>query len=292
MSVIRVEELYYAYPPPLEGLKEVPVLRGVNLSVERGEFLALMGPTGVGKTTLCLALNGLVPQATGGVIRGRVEVLGKNPRAVPVAELAAQVGIVFQDAESQLFTATVEAEVAFGPENLALPPAEIAERVSWALDVVGMASYRDRAPWQLSGGQKQRVAIAAALAMLPEVLILDEPTAGLDPVGQAEVLGVIESLCRERRMTIVWVSQDAEHVAEFADRVAIMAEGRILCAGKPEEVFTRKKILERAGLAAPQVTQIAEALNQRWGYAYHFVRLGEAEAALRRELLTLCGRRP
>ncbi len=291
MSIIRVEELHYAYPPPIPGWGEVPVLRGVNLTVERGEFLALMGPTGVGKTTLCLALNGLVPQATGGVIRGRVEVLGKDPRTVPVAELAAEVGFVFQDAESQLFTSTVEAEVAFGPENLALPPGEIAERVAWALDVVGMTPYRDRAPWQLSGGQKQRVAIAAALAMLPEVLILDEPTAGLDPIGQAEVLSVIENLCRRRQMTIVWVSQDAEHVAEFADRVAIMAEGRILCDGAPGTVFMQKGALEQAGLAAPQVTQVAEALNRRWGTAYRFTRLNEAESALRRDLLAAQGRR-
>lgn len=292
MSIIRVEELHYAYPPPIPGMGEVPALRGVNLTVERGEFLALMGPTGAGKTTLCLALNGLVPQATGGIIRGRVEVLGKNPRTVPVAELAAEVGIVFQDAESQLFTSTVEAEVAFGPENLALPPAEIADRVSWALDVVGMAPYRDRAPWQLSGGQKQRVAIAAALAMLPEVLLLDEPTAGLDPLGQAEVLSVIEALCRRRQMTILWVSQDAEHVAEFADRVAVMAEGRILAEGAPQDLFWRDEILRAAGLAAPQVTQVAAALNRHWGTAYRFTRLGEAESELRRNLLAVQGRHP
>lgn len=289
MSVVRVEDLYYAYPSPIPGVGEVPVLRGVNLTIARGEFLALMGPTGAGKTTFCLALNGLVPQATGGAIRGRVEVLGKDPRAVPVSELAAEVGIVFQDAESQLFTTTVEAEVAFGPENLALPPAEIAERVSWALDVVGMAPYRDRAPWQLSGGQKQRVAIAATLAMLPEVLILDEPTAGLDPLGQAEVLGVIESLCRRRQMTILWVSHDAEHVAEFADRVAVMVEGRILSEGAPKDLFWREEALRSAGLAAPQVTQVAAALNRRLGTAYRFTRLGEAEIALQRDLLAARG---
>lgn len=284
MSVIRIEGLRYSYPPPLPGREPVEVLRGIDLLVQRGEFLSLMGPTGVGKSTLCLTLNGLVPQATGGVISGRVEVLGRNTRAVPVAELAARVGIVYQDPESQLFTTTVETEVAFGPENLAVPPAEIAERVAWALGAVGMAAYRHRAPWQLSGGQKQRVAIAAALAMLPEVLILDEPTSGLDPVGQAEVFGVIEDLCRQRRMTIVMVSQDAERVAEFSDRVAIMAAGRILCEGPPQRVFEQLNVLARAGLAAPQVSQVAATLNRRDGCERRFVRLAEAESALRREL--------
>lgn len=284
MSIIRIEGLHYSYPPPLPGIEPVEVLRGIDLLVERGEFLSLMGPTGVGKSTLCLTLNGLAPQATGGIIRGRVEVLGRNPRAVPVAELAAQVGIVYQDPESQLFTSTVEAEVAFGPENLAIASAEIAERVAWALDVVGMAAYRDRAPWQLSGGQKQRVAIAATLAMLPEVLILDEPTSGLDPLGQAEVFGVIEGLCRQRHMTIVMVSQDAERVAQFSDRVAIMLAGRIASEGPPQRVFEQTDLLMRAGLAAPQVCQVALTLNHRYDCNHHFVRLSEAEAALRRDL--------
>jgi energy-coupling factor transporter ATP-binding protein EcfA2 len=287
LSIIRIEGLRYSYPPPLPGIEPVEVLRGIDLLVERGEFLSIMGPTGVGKSTLCLALNGLVPQATGGSIRGRVEVLGRNTRAVPVAQLAAQVGIVYQDPESQLFTTTVETEVAFGPENLAVPPSEIAERVAWALNVVGMAAYRDRAPWQLSGGQKQRVAIAATLAMLPEVLILDEPTSGLDPVGQAEVFSVIESLCRQRSMTIVMVSQDAERVAEFSDRVAIMAAGRIIGEGPPERIFEQADVLTHAGLAAPQVSQVAATLNRRYGCEHHFVRLPEAEAALRRELAAL-----
>ncbi len=281
MPIIRVEQLHYAYPPVLPGQEPVEVLRGVDLSIERGEFVALMGPTGAGKSTLCLALNGLVPQATGGVIRGRVEVLGRSTRTTPVAILASQVGLVMQDPESQLFSATVETEVAFGPENLGLPPQQIAERVAWALNLVGMADYRQRTPTQLSGGQKQRVAIAASLAMLPEVLLLDEPTSGLDPVGQAEVLAVIDQLRRDRRMTILLVSQDAERVAEFADRVAILDEGRIVVEGAPEAVFSQRALLEAAGLAAPQVSQVAEELNRRHGAAHHWTRLDEAETGLR-----------
>ena len=199
MCAVEIDDLHYAYPPLWAGGASAEVLRGVSLTIERGEFLALMGPTGVGKSTLLMALNGIVPQSTGGVIRGRVTVLGAEARRTPVAELARRVGIVYQDAESQLFSTTVEDEVAFGPENLGIDPLEIAERVAWALDVVDMAAHRGRAPSQLSGGQKQRVAIAAALAMLPEVLILDEPTTALDPLGQREVLAVVGKLCRERR---------------------------------------------------------------------------------------------
>ena len=281
MPVITVDNLHYAYPPLVPGGAPIQVLRGVDLAVEQGEFLSLMGPTGAGKSTLCMALNGLVPQATGGVIGGRVVVLGQDTRRTPVADLAAHVGIVYQDPESQLFCHCVEAEVAFGAENLALDRREIAERVGWALGVVGMAGYGARAPTQLSGGQKQRVAIAASLAMLPQVLILDEPTASLDPAGQAEVFRVIEALCRERRMTIVMVSHDAEHIAQFSDRVAVLHEGCIARVDSPQRVFADADLLDGAGLSAPQVTEVARMLNRRHGTRHAFTRLDEAIEALR-----------
>lgn len=284
MAVVEVEQLHYAYPPLLPGAKPSEVLRGVDLLAEQGEFLSLMGPTGAGKTTLCLSMNGIVPQSTGGVIRGRVNVLGYDTRSTPVAELAAHVGIVYQDPESQLFCTTLEDEVAFGPENLGLDPQEIAERVTWALDVVGMSRYRMRSSMQLSGGQKQRVAIAASLAMLPEVLILDEPTAGLDPLGQLEVFSVIERLCRERRMTIIMVSQDAERIAQFSDRVAILWQGIIAAHDVPLRVFEDTKLLQQAGLAPPQVSELANVLNSSLGTRYHFILLDEAERELQSEL--------
>jgi energy-coupling factor transporter ATP-binding protein EcfA2 len=284
LAVIEVEHLQFAYPPVLPGGQPFEVLRGVNLVVERGEFLSLMGPTGAGKSTLCMAMNGIVPQSTGGVISGRVAVLGHDTRSMPVAQLAAHVGIVYQDPESQLFCATLEDEVAFGPENLGIAPQEIAERVSWALDVVSMAGYRTRSSTQLSGGQKQRVAIAASLAMLPEVLILDEPTSGLDPVGQFEVFSVIERLCRERRMTIIMVSQDAERIAEFSDRLAILWQGQIVAHDTPLRVFEDTELLREVGLAAPQVSELALALNRRCGTDYHFVLLDEAARELQRAL--------
>jgi len=283
LSAVEIDNLRYAYPPLWAGGASVEVLRGLSLTVERGEFLALMGPTGVGKSTLLMALNGIVPQSTGGVISGRVTVLGADSRGTPVAELARRVGIVYQDAESQLFSTTVEDEVAFGPENLGVDPREIAERVAWALDVVDMAAHRGRAPSQLSGGQKQRVAIAATLAMLPEVLILDEPTAALDPLGQREVLAVVEKLCSERRATIIMASHDAEQVAEFADRVAVMVEGRIARADEPLRVFEDAELLACAGLAAPQVCEVALGLNRRLGTRYSFATLDAAAEALGEE---------
>lgn len=286
MAVVEIRALRYAYPPFSPGGQPFPVLNGVDLTVERGEFLALMGPTGAGKTTLCLALIGIVPQSTGGVIGGRVEVLGQDTRRTPVAELARRIAIVFQDPESQAVGPTLEEEVAFGPENLGVAPIEIAERVSWALALVDLAEQCQRSPAQLSGGEKQRMAIAAALAMLPDVLILDEPTSGLDPVGQAEVFAAIARLRHERSMTLFMVSQDADRIALHADRVALLSQGRIVACAEPRQVFADAETLRDVGVASPQVTELALALNRTCGSSYHFILLDEAEQALRADLAT------
>lgn len=282
--VISVRALTYRYPPLLRGREPQPVLRGVDLEVAAGEFLALMGPNGVGKTTLCLAMNGIVPQSTGGVIGGSVTVLGHDTRRTPVHHLAQHVGIVYQDPESQLYSATVEAEVAFGPENLAVPPQEIAERVAWALDVVGMSAYRQRAPAHLSGGQKQRVAIAAALAMLPPLMILDEPTAALDPLGRQEVFRVIEQLRQDRRMTIVMVSQDAEHVAAYADRLAVMVDGRIVRDAPPDVLFQDADLMQAAAISPPQMVELSRTLKNTFGALPSFATLDAGERVLRTAL--------
>ncbi len=284
LAVVEIEGLHYAYPPLAAGGEPIRVLAGVDLWVERGEFLAIMGRTGAGKTTLCQALNGIVPQATGGTIRGRVTVLGLNTRETPVAELAARVGLVFQDVESQLFNMTVEDEVAFGPESLGLDPREIAERVEWALDVVHMGEHHRRSPFRLSGGQKQRVAIAAVLAMRPEVLVLDEPSSGLDPVGKREVFAAVQQLKRDESITIIMAEHDAEKVAEFADRVAILNEGRIALVDTPERAFAQADLLWQAGVAGPPVSELARALNAEHGTQYRFTTLAEAHRALRAAL--------
>lgn len=280
MPEIILCNLRFSYPPLQPGGEPVRVLTGVDLEIERGEFLSIMGPTGAGKTTLCLALNGIVPHSTGGSFGGDVIVAGLNTKEHPVALLASRVSLVFQDAESQLFNMTVEDEVAFGPESLGLPRAEIGERVDWALSAVGMAAHRDRSPFHLSGGQKQRVAIAATLAMLPRILVLDEPTAGLDPAGKAEVCGVIRELQRQRQMTIVLVEQDSEKIAEFSDRVAVLHEGQIVLLGPPDEVFSQVHRMYDLGIAVPQVSELAGLFNARRGTRYVFTTLDDARQAL------------
>jgi energy-coupling factor transport system ATP-binding protein len=239
-----------------------PALQGIDLKVEAGEFLAVLGPTGAGKTTLCLAMNGLVPQSTGGSFRGNVWVAGLNTKTQPVAELATQVGVVFQDSESQLFNMTVEDEVAFGPESLGLPIAEIECRTQWALDAVGLADLRTRSPAHLSGGQQRRLAIAAVLAMQPAILVLDEPTAGLDPLGRRAVLDVIVEL-RRQGATVLMVTQDSDAVATLADRVAILSAGRVVLEGTPQEVWEQVEHLHALGVDVPQMAELSHRLGIR-----------------------------
>ncbi len=196
MPIIDIQNFHYAYPP-LGQDEPHWVLRGVDLAVEAGTCIGVMGPTGVGKSTLCQAIVGIVPQLTGGIVRGQVHVLGRDARSTPVADLAQGVGVVFQDSESQLFGLTVEEEVAFGPENMGLAPDEIEDRVTWALDTVGLNDDRLRSPYELSGGEKQRLAIAAALSMSPQVLVLDEPISHLDPQGKREIRSLVAELVRD-----------------------------------------------------------------------------------------------
>jgi energy-coupling factor transporter ATP-binding protein EcfA2 len=243
-----------------------------------------MGPTGAGKSTLCLALNGIVPHSTGGVIKGEVLVEGLNTKRHPVARLAQSVGLVFQEPETQLFNMSVEAEVAFGLENLGLPPQEIAERIEWALALVGLRDLRRRSPFQLSGGQKQRVAIASILAMTPKILVLDEPTANLDPLGKTEVFSVVRQLRQQRGMTIIMVEHESERMAEFSDRVVVLNNGRIELMGTPQQVFAQVEQMQMIGLATPQVSQLAHCLNQTYQTGFAFTQLDEAYHTLARQL--------
>ncbi len=278
-DLILIEDLHYAYPPLEPGGVGMPVLHGVNLKVGRGEVVGLLGPTGSGKSTVCLALAGLVPHSTGGVFGGNVTVGGLNTKREAVSALAQKVGLVFQDAESQLFNMTVEDEVAFGPESLGLPRAEIIERVDWALRAVRMNDHRARSPFQLSGGQKKRVALAAVLAMRPEILVLDEPTAELDPLGKTELGQVLVEL-KQAGMTLVIVEQDMEVLAHLADRLALLAEGRVVLEGSPREIFSRPQRLRTLGLEAPQLSELAELFRERAGKAYDFFELDEARKTL------------
>ncbi len=287
---IRFERFTFRYPP-VAGAAPVTALEEISLEVAAGEFLGITGSTGSGKSTLCLAIAGLVPQETGGIVGGSVVVTGWDTRYTPVPQLATRVGVVFQDPESNLVGLSVEDEVAFGPENLGIPPAEIARRVDWALEVVGLSHERDRLSAHLSGGQKQRLAIAAVLAMQPQILVLDEPTAQLDPVGKEEVIAAVERLRQElgRRLTIVLVESDTELLSHFADRIVVLHAGRVALEGSPRAVFSRTEQLAALGIRVPPLAELAARLNRALGAELSFLSQTEAEAALAR-LLEQTGR--
>lgn len=278
--LIAVHDLFYAYPPLAPGETSPAVLRRVSLSVASGECLALVGRTGAGKSTLCLTLNGIIPRLTGGTFRGQVLVEGCSTLEREPGDLSQTVGLVFQDPESQFFSMTVEDEVAFGPESLALPAVEIEERVTEALEMTGVESLRSRSPLELSGGEKQRVALASVLAMRPKVLVLDEPTASLDPAGKRSLLGAVDRLRRERGTAILWVTQDVDRLPSLADRVAVLHEGRIALEGDLRDVFGGWDGPGAMGLACPQMMELAVRFNRRWNSEYAWLRPEEAARAL------------
>ncbi len=259
MPVIKLEDVWWTYKG-----KEEPVLKGVNLEVAKGEFLGIMGPSSVGKTTLCLTFTGVIPQRIPGDFKGVVEVLGVNAREVDVTELTRRVGIVLEDPESQFVMSTVEDELVIGLEPLNIEREEIRERILWALDLVGLdKSFLQRSPLQLSGGEKQRIAIAAMLAKEPEILILDEPTSDLDPLGKEEVLSVIKKIKDELDLTIVIVEHESEILAELADRLVLLYDGRIVLEGSPEEFFSEVPKLVEIGVYPPQITQLFYELGRK-----------------------------
>ncbi len=267
---VNVDNFSFSYPPVLPGSDPVRVLDGVDFRVESCEAVAILGRVGAGKTTLCMALNGLVPHATGGVVQGNVTMLGQNTKECTVADLSRQVGMLFQDPETQLVQMRVEDEIAFGLENLGISSEEMEERVTWALDAVGLTEYRDRSPLLLSGGEKQRVALAAILAMRPRLLVLDEPTASLDPAGKTEVFRALARLRREQDLTIIIATQEMERVARFVGRVLVLHEGKIAEEGAPAQVFQKVARLQEMGIGVPQAAELAHRLGQRTKQRYRF----------------------
>jgi energy-coupling factor transport system ATP-binding protein len=253
-DIVVFESFSYKYTSaPQMTLKEI------DLRVRRGEFLGIVGPTGAGKTTLCLALNGVVPHFYGGEFYGSVTVAGLDTVAHPTWKLAQHVGMVFQDPEIQLTAPTLEGEVAFALENIRVPKDEIRRRIGPALAAVRLEGLERKHPHQLSGGQKQRLAIAAALALRPDVLVLDEPTSQLDPVGADEVFSIVRELNRTQGMTIILVSHATEEVAEYADRVLLLGEGQILADGPPRTFFQNIDLLKRYDVRPPEVTSAFQA---------------------------------
>ena len=255
MSFIHVENVTFRYgtDDPLS-LKEA--LSGVSLAVERGEFVALLGHNGCGKSTLAKHFNAMLLPTS-----GKVFVAGMNTTEEALKyEIRRRVGLVLQNPDNQLVASIVEEDVAFGPENLGVPPKEIRQRVDDALKAVEMYDYRLAAPYKLSGGQKQRVAIAGIIAMQPECIVLDEPTAMLDPRGRTEVLDTIHKLNRELGITIVLITHYMDE-AVTADRVVVMDSGRILTEGTPKEVFSKVELLKQHHLDVPQATELCYRLR-------------------------------
>ncbi len=256
---IKAEHLNYIYGNGTAF--EQHALKDINLEIKDGEFVGLIGHTGSGKSTLIQHLNGLI-RATNGAIYYN----GKNiyDNGFDMRALRSHVGLVFQYPEHQLFEIDVFTDVCFGPKNQKLSKEEIESRAKEALTMVGLdESYYKRSPFELSGGQKRRVAIAGVLAMKPEVLILDEPTAGLDPKGRDEILDQIERLHKEQNMTIILVSHSMEDIARYVDRILVMNHGEKVFDDTPKEVFKHYKELEAIGLAAPQITYVVHTLKEQ-----------------------------
>jgi energy-coupling factor transport system ATP-binding protein len=272
MNALRLRDVRFRYPGMSEWAIDI-----ASLDVERGEFVTVLGPNGSGKTTLSFLANGLVPKSIRGDFEGTVEVFGHAASDYTVAQLSTLVGMVFQEPESQLFCMSVEEEVAFGPENLAVPRDEIAKRVEWALDLVGLKGLADRSPFTLSGGQKQRLAIAAALSMKPSMLVLDEPAYALDPVGRIELYSILSGLKARHGMTVVVMERDAEDLVEFTDRFVLMSSGRVAAQGPPSELLRDPSALTRAGVSPPQMAEVASLLNaRRKGSPFTFLTVEQA----------------
>lgn len=274
MSII-VEELSYTYLADTPMQKQA--LFDISLEISDGEFLGMIGHTGSGKSTLIQHFNGLIRPVQGRVLVDGVDLASKS---VALKEIRRKVGMVFQYPEHQLFGETVFEDVAFGPKNLGVSEAEVEERVRDALDVVELDfdTVKHRSPFELSGGQKRRVAIAGVLAMRPSTLILDEPTAGLDPRGRDEILGQIQRLHKDWSMTVVLVTHSMDDVARLANRLIVLEKGRIVLEGTPREVFVHAEQLRRIGLGVPQLTRLLQDLKER-GMPVDSQALGIEEAA-------------
>lgn len=257
---IKVENLTHVYMPNTPFEKKA--LDSVSIDIKEGEFVALIGHTGSGKSTLVQHLNGLLKPSSGKIIiDGTCITEGK----VKLSEIRKRVGLVFQYPEYQLFEETIEKDISFGPEKLGLDESTVLDRVKRAMKIVGLSydKYKSKSPFELSGGQKRRVAIAGVVAMEPKVLILDEPTAGLDPKGRDEILQQIKNLHKEYGMTIILVSHSMEDVAKLADRILVMDKGKAILDGVPSVVFKEIELLESVGLAVPQVTYLIKELRER-----------------------------
>ena len=279
-QAVSVENLTYEYP----GSEESPVVQvfeGLNLQIREGSFVAVLGHNGCGKSTLAKHFNAIL-LPTG----GSVHVFGMDTREEDLLiAIRRTVGMVFQNPDNQIVSNVVEEDVAFAPENLGVDPVEIRRRVDEALKLVGMYQYREHAPHMLSGGQKQRIAIAGVIAMRPKCIVLDEPTAMLDPQGRREVLATISRLNKDQGMTVVLITHHMPE-AVLADRVIVMSDGGVIADGTPQQVFTQVELLQSVGLTVPETTMLLHELNKE-GYELPLDALSvDACAQVLRDFLT------
>lgn len=257
-AVIEVDDLWFRYPTA-----DQPTLRGITLTIQEGEFLGILGPSGAGKSTLCQALKGLIPHTTPGEVEGVVRVFDTDVIEEPLTAQSARVGLVLQDPEAQIIGMTVAEDLAFGPENYEIDPDEIDRRSLVCLEAVGLSGFLDRDTYTLSGGQKQRLAIASALMLNPDILVLDEPTSELDPLGKDQVFAVLEQLRQLRPITVVIVEHEVDRVARLADRVVVVNDGQIVAEGSPLDVLATPGARERtAGERLPPAADFTLALQE------------------------------
>jgi len=279
LTVIETRNLTYIYPGATE-----PSIKDVSITIESGEFVVLTGPSGCGKTTLCRCFNGLIPHFYGGKLEGELVVAGLKIVDHSIYELARHVGLVFQNPENQLFALSVEKDVAFGLENLAVPRDEMRKRVDWALQMTGIEELSERPPHELSGGQQQRVAIASVLAMQPDVMILDEPTSFLDPVGAQKIFEVINELNKKLGITIVLVEHRLDLASKYANHVIVMDQGKVVLDGEPRGVFNSEKA-RLIGVGVPKATRLYQVLRENGTRLRRVPVTSEEAASLLREVL-------
>lgn len=281
MAIVNLQNISYKYP-----FTDTPALNGLSLQIEEGEFVAVIGPNGAGKSTLCYTLAGFIPHFYKGELTGTVEVAGVETQQSTLSEWVLNVGLAFQNPFNQISGAkyTVFEEIAFGLENIGVPREEIVSRVHQAMALTGITDLADRSPYSLSGGQQQRVALTSILVMDPKVLVLDEPTSQMDPIGTREVFGVIRKMA-ERGMTVVLAEHKVEWIAQFADRVIALHEGKILLEGTPAEVLTSETLLGKGfGISRYTSTARSAAKQGLWPADRRLpVTLAEAVAGFRRK---------
>jgi energy-coupling factor transporter ATPase len=256
MAVIETKNLTYTYPNAAK-----PSISDVSIKVEKGEFVLITGPSGCGKTTLCRCFNGLIPHFYQGELKGEITVAGMDASKQHTYEMAKHVGLVFQNPENQLFALSIEKDVAFGLENLGFSRQEMQKRVEWALELTGIYDLRERSPHEVSGGQQQRVAIAAVLAMQPEIIVLDEPTSFLDPLSAETIFDVIYDLNKNLGITVVLVEHRLDLTAKYSSHIIVMDEGKVCFDGEPREVLSSEES-RLIGIGIPKATLLYQMLQR------------------------------